>query len=146
MSGRKGILIALAALAAAALAVTVIGFDDGGSSDSDAETVSVDDYSYLEFEVTDEENHEVSVAAADGATLPSNLKIPGTVSDGTETYTVTSVAESGFYYNTDIVRVKLPDTVTTLSDGSFSVCINLLYIYIPTSVTYIGDFAFTNCW
>ncbi|MGI6008917.1 MAG: leucine-rich repeat protein [Methanomethylophilus sp.] len=165
--GRK-FCLALAAVLLAAVMVTVALPGSGGSDESDAATSFDSDNGYFMFTVTDEENHEVSVAAKSGAALPSALEIPETVTYDSVTYTVTSVAMEGFSSRSSIVSVTLPDTLESIGDGAFyecgslesvaipdsvetiginafQFCTSMASLYIGSSVETIGDFAFSNC-
>jgi len=62
------------------------------------------------YSVTDEENHKVSIAKAEAATLTGALVIPSSVTYETVTYAVTSVKESGFN-GTGITSVTIPAPV-----------------------------------
>lgn len=85
-----------------------------------------------------------------------NLVVPETVSDGTTTYTVTSVGHPTsnysstsyhpFYNKTDITSVTLPNTLRTIGYYAFYGCSGLTSVVIPNSVTtYLSlDMAFLN--
>ena len=71
--------------------------------------------------------------------------IPECVFDGADTYTVTTIGENSFYYQTGLTSVKIPNTVITIGSNAFYRCEDLTSIEIPSSVTIIGDKAFTSC-
>ena len=80
-----------------------------------------------------------------GNPVSGAVVIPETVSDGTDTYTVTTIGENSFYYQTGLTSVKIPNTVITIGSNAFYRCEDLTSIEIPSSVTIIGDKAFTSC-
>ena len=97
------------------------------------------------YTVTDDENHYVSVAQ-NGDNQPSGaVVIPSSVTYETVTYTVTSIAEYGFYSNEDITEVTIPNTVTSIDEGAFRDCSKLTTITLPSTLTTIGNSAFWNC-
>lgn len=75
------------------------------------------------------------------------LVIPGTVSDGTNTFSVTSVGVDAFTGNGVITSVEFPDTVTTLANQAFRNNSVLATITFTTtnSITSIGSKTFENC-
>ena len=105
-------------------------------------TFTVGNFNYVE---TDAENHYVSVAQ-NGDNQPSGaVVIPSSVTYETVTYTVTSIADNGFYWNEDITEVTIPNTVTSIGDNAFSSCNKLTTITLPSTLQTIGDFAFYGC-
>ncbi len=107
--------------------------------------------------------------AIDDATTGA-LTIPSSVSDGTNTYTVTSIGSGAFYYCENLAAITIPAGVTSIGENAFwkctslasftigadskldaigvnafYYCINLTAINIPASVTSIGMGAFTDC-
>lgn len=113
----------------------------------------------------------VSVTGYDASTLPANLEIPNTVTNEEtgQSYTVTAIGESAFYYCQDLIAISIPNTVTSIGDyafkntplvsitfeensnlltiGSyaFQYCSSLASIIIPKSVTSFGSYAFGSC-
>jgi RPA family protein len=75
-------------------------------------------------------------------TGPKNVVIPATVTDGTNTYDVTSIGDSAFA-SRELASVTIPDSVTTISRTAFYDN-ELASVTIPDSVTTIGDDAFYN--
>lgn len=96
-----------------------------------------------------------------------HLVIPGTVSDGTKSYTVTQVsyrafkgckgitsvtisegvkeiADYAFFECRGVESVKLPGTLTSIGDHTFYSCYTLTEVDIPSSVNFIGYEAFGN--
>ncbi len=64
------------------------------------------------------------------------------VPDKISRYDVTTIGESSFCDNTDIISVTLPDTVTKIEQYAFAGCKSLKTITIPSSVKTIDDGAF----
>lgn len=54
------------------------------------------------------------------------------------------VFDSG-WYESDVKKIKIPNTVKTISANAFSRCYNATSIEIPSSVTTIEDYAFKGC-
>ncbi len=96
------------------------------------------------------------------------LDIPATVSDGTDTYTVTEIGAYSFADNYFIESIILPSTVRTIGDYAFNGnsvletidmaegletinayaftdCPSLKSFHIPNSVTYVGKQVCANC-
>ena len=99
-----------------------------------------------------------------------DLVIPETLTDGTQTYTVTGIGEEAFWACTELTSITIPASVksigniafadctslssvtikgsglTTIGNNAFSSCINLTEIILPTSLESIGDAAFASCY
>ncbi len=96
------------------------------------------------------------------------LAIPSQVTNGGNTYSVTSIGESAFescidmtsviipssvvnlgdyafYKCSGLSSVTIPELVTSIGEGSFYGCDGLTSVTIPSSVTSIGNFAFNYC-
>jgi len=60
---------------------------------------------------------------------------------------VTEIAYAGFYNNTGLKSITIPDSVIEIGSSAFAGCSGLTSIIIPNSVTWIriGDSAFTSC-
>ena len=105
-------------------------------------TFTVGNFNYVE---TDAENHYVSVAQ-NGDNQPTGaITIPSSVTYETVTYTVTSIADNGFYMNEDITEVTIPNTVTSIGENAFISCSKLTTITLPSTLTTIGNYAFHSC-
>jgi hypothetical protein len=75
------------------------------------------------------------------------INIPSTVTDGTNTYTVTAIGY-GAFENCDVTSVTIPNSVTIIGGSAFASFYypsSLTSVNIPDSVTTIGDFAFSSC-
>lgn len=74
-----------------------------------------------------------------------NVSIPGTVSYGGKTYTVTEIGEMAFQGCSELLGVNIPNTVIAIQYQAFSNCSGLKSIVIPNSVTLIEQAAFSGC-
>ncbi len=154
----KKILAILIALLAA-LAAQTVAFADGemmplqpastqsetnsGTAVSVGDLITVDEINYTVLTVpSGRENGTVEV----GRNLSrGNITIPATITNGENTYTVTSVGNLAFSSCSGLTSVYIPDGVTSIGIGAFSECRSLTSVTIPDSVTSIGDFAFSTC-
>jgi uncharacterized repeat protein (TIGR02543 family) len=75
----------------------------------------------------------------------TNLVIPSTVTDGTNTYSVTNIGDYAFSEDSSLKSISLPTSVTSIGTEAFWKCTNLTSITIPTAVTVIGYAAFSDC-
>lgn len=79
------------------------------------------------------------------ATYSGEITIPGTVTDGDNSYTVTEIGGMAFYW-TDITKITIPSSVTRIESLAFYNCHSLTEIIIPDSgLLEIGDNAFESC-
>ena len=97
---------------------------------------------FFKFTVTKADPKEVSVAAANDIT--NACTIPSSVSDGANTYNVTSIANNGFT-GKKLTSVTIPSSVTSIGQSAFGTCSELTSVTIPSSVTSIGQSAFSTC-
>lgn len=80
---------------------------------------TVDEYPYMQFTVIDEANHTVSVKGYGAhANITGELTIPGSVSYGGNTYTVTEIAEYGFN-KVSISKLVIEEGVEIIGMGAF---------------------------
>ena len=70
------------------------------------------------------------------------IVIPATASDGSTSYSVTSIGVNAFSGNF-LASVTIPDSVTSIGDSAFAVNA-LTHVTIPDSVTSIGDGVFQS--
>ena len=105
-------------------------------------TFTVGNFNYVE---TDAENHYVSVAQNSENKPSGAVVIPSSVTYETVIYTVTSIADNGFYMNEDITEVTIPNTVTSIGENAFISCSKLTTITLPSTLTTIGNSAFLFC-
>lgn len=66
-----------------------------------------------------------------------DVKIPSTVKNGKNTYTVTAIGDSAFKGNGSIGSVIIPDTVATIGTDAFSGCAILSSLTLPKNLTTI---------
>ena len=85
-------------------------------------------------------NVEVTGRASDNAA--TDIVIPAIVSDGSATYSVTTIGGGAFNFN-NLTSVSIPGSVTNIEDGAFN-SNALTSVIIPDSVTTIGDYSFGN--
>ena len=152
-------LLAILIALLAALSVQTQVFADGELLPQTAETQSETsngavvlaegsiEYNGINYTVlavpSDGKNGEVEVGRnrdASGA-----ITIPVTITDGENTYTVTSIGNSAFSECYNLTSVDIPDSVTSIGIGAFLMCRSLTSVDIPDSVTSIGNYAFWNC-
>lgn len=86
-----------------------------------------------------------NVKVASNGSFVGAAVIPTTVTDGTTTYTVTTIDSFAFYNCSGLTSVSLPSSITTIDTRAFSDCPNLNSINIPSSVTTLGNQSFVNC-
>ena len=89
----------------------------------------------------------VTVKLKSGATSSGSLSIPSTVTYNDITYTVTAVANYGFYNCSGFIgTLTLPNTLITIGNYAFGSCTHFVgSLTIPNSVTTIGNSAFSSC-
>ena len=155
----KKILAILIALLAA-LAVQTVAFADGemmplqpASTQSETSSgtavpvggsITVGGITYTVLAVpSGGENGTVEVGRNLNAS--GNITIPATITNGENTYTVTSIGNSAFSWCSGLTSVVIPDGVTSIGNSAFSYCSGLTSVTIPDSVTSIGNGAFSWC-
>ena len=154
----KKILAILVALLAA-LAVQTVAFADGELLPQTAETQGETsngavvlaegsiEYNGINYTVltvpSGGENGTVKVGPNPYAS--DNITIPATITNGENTYTVTSIGDFAFYYCTGLTSVDIPDSVTSIGNFAFYDCTGLSSVDIPDGVTSIGNSAFYFC-
>ena len=74
-----------------------------------------------------------------------NITVPSTVTYKGSTYNVTSIKETAFFRNTELVSVTLPNSITNIGFNAFSECSKLQSITISKSVTNIGEGILSHC-
>ena len=101
-------------------------------------------YSNLEFTVLDPVAKTVSVKGVDN-TSAEPIIIPSIAKDEEVEYTVTTIAENGFYNFTNVTAFTLPEGLTTIQAKAFCYCTSLQnVVIIPSTVDTIGDYAFAD--
>ncbi len=89
----------------------------------------------------DEQPVGYAVAAAEGASLPAILTIPGTYED----LPVTQIAASGFSNQTGVRVLVIPDGIEVIGANAFSGCTGISALELPGSVKTLGNGAFQYC-
>ena len=79
-----------------------------------------------------------------GNLVTGDLEIPSEVSDGTNTYKVTAIGNTGFYMCKELTSVVIPTSVTSINEWAFANCKKLERIDIPSSVTSIAEAVFVS--
>lgn len=79
-----------------------------------------------------------------GSNVSGNLRLPETVYNNGEMFTVVEIGEYSFYENDELTSVTLPKTVTTIGEGAFYECAKLKEVCIPLGISSIGDLAFNS--
>ena len=98
-------------------------------------------YSNLEFTVLDDEAKTVSVKGVNNASAEPII-IPATVNNGVYDYTVTTIAEKGFYSYSKITKIVFPEGLTTIGNRAFAHCTAISdTIILPSTLTSIYSFA-----
>ena len=92
-------------------------------------TFTQGDFTYT---VTDAENHYVSIAKAEAATLSDALVIPSSVTEAEVTYAVTSVADYAFQ-SQSITSVTIPTSIMSIGNWAFRDCFSLTNVSIEDS-------------
>jgi hypothetical protein len=77
--------------------------------------------------------------------LAASYNIPLTVTNGPNTYSVTSIGNAAFQNYLGLTSVTIPNSVISIEDSAFFGCSALTSITIPNSVTSIGISAFQYC-
>ena len=157
----KKILAILIALLAA-LAVQTVAFADGemmplqpastqsetssGTAVSVGDPITVDEIKYTVLTVpSGGEYGTVEVGPYQDQDASGKITIPATITNGENTYTVTSIGNSAFSMCSGLTSVVIPDSVTSIGNAAFSACSGLKSVDIPDSVTSIGNDAFGYC-
>lgn len=94
----------------------------------------------LTFSVTSSTTVQVPMQTA---WISGALEIPATVSNGSNTYSVTAIATSAFN-GKGLTSLVLPEGLKTIGNGAFSGNNNLASITLPATLTAIGSLAFTG--
>ena len=105
-------------------------------------TITSGDFTY---EVLSADDMTVGVKSYSGN--GGNVAIPQTVSDGTNTYTVTKIMNYVFSKNSTLTGISMPGTIIEIGDNAFYSCSNLTGdITINDPIQKIGPGAFNNCY
>ena len=121
-----------------AAVIGVVAMDDDKAADA-ATQFTVGE---LIYEVIGDGEVEANTAST---RISGNLLIPSSVSDGSTTYSVTSIGLQSFRFCTSLTSVTIGNSVTSIGSQAFYNCASLTSVTIGNSVTSIGSQAFYNC-
>ncbi len=100
----------------------------------------------LFYNILDAEAGTVEVTKpTSGSYSMNDLVIPAEVSDGTTTYTVTSVGAEAFFQCNSIIHVTFPDGLKNIGKKAFYKCISITDVNLPQGLATIGGAAFEGC-
>ena len=91
----------------------------------------------------DDSTMTAEVISFDGTLKEGDVEIPASVTDGVNSYAVTSIGEKAFWGCELLTSVSLP-SVTSIGASAFSGCTSLKSVY-ASSVTSIERMAFVGC-
>ena len=74
-----------------------------------------------------------------------DITIPSTVNYKNNSYAVTSIGDTAFYYCSGLTSITIPKGITSIGYGAFRHCSSLTSVTIPEGVTSIGEKAFDGC-
>ena len=86
-----------------------------------------------------------TVGVISGARNAETLKIPASVKNEAEEYSVISVEDGAFMDCSALVSVSIPESVTSIGRDAFSGCKELTSVSVPANVTEIKNCVFYNC-
>ena len=96
------------------------------------------------YEVLSADDMTVGVKSYNGN--GGNVAIPQTVTDGTNTYTVTKIMNDVFYEKSTLTGIIMPGTIIEIGERAFYSCRNLTGdITITAPIQKIGNGAFNLC-
>ena len=96
------------------------------------------------YEVLSADDMTVGVKSYNGN--GGNVAIPQTVTDGTNTYTVTKIMNDVFYEKSTLPGIIMPGTIIEIGERAFYSCRNLTGdITINAPIQKIGNGAFNLC-
>ena len=149
----KKLPVLLLALLSAALLTACSGDDDPGNTNDLnnylQEEVVIDSYTVGEsiFHFASIDSETVSITGYEGPTSPHDVTIPTTVptnADGSETKTVSTIADNAFFGMSSVRSVILPEGVTTIGSFAFAQCVQLSSVQFPSTLETIGRGAFQS--
>ena len=109
-------------------------------------TISEISSSALRYEVVFDTAIGKNVARVVGteANISNGVKIPSEVTIDNQVYPVTSIADSAFMNNPDIITVEIPNSVSSIGTYAFAKNKALTTVYLPHSPCSIGEYAFAE--
>lgn len=107
-----------------------------------------DEYSFgtyaLTYKILNLEAKTCSVSGINPA-FSGDVYVPAYTDIGGETYRVTEIAASAFYFCKGITAIYISEGVEIIGEYAFRYCTSVKKISIPNSVYSIGSYAFTGC-
>lgn len=95
--------------------------------------------------ITDDTNNYISIGwGREAKEAPTNLDVPGIMTNNGVDYTVTGIVQ-GAFRSCDFQTITLPDTITEIEEEAFAYCDQLKTFTLPYGVTEIKDSAFIDC-
>lgn len=98
---------------------------------------------YFSYEIDEKEKYITITSYLDES--EDSIVIPESIEQNGEKYPVTEIADEAFYFNTEVKRVKIPDSVTVIGKEAFCKCEALEEIEIPGTVENLGTGLFFDC-
>ena len=105
----------------------------------------IDDNFYYTVLTEEGTSGTVSVVKRSAAIPSGEVTIPASVTQGSVTYSVTSIWDRGFQNCSNLTSITLPESMTEIKLWAFSGCSSLTNITIPDTITSIGERAFQIC-
>ena len=109
-----------------------------GYQETSKVTITSADNQY-QYEVNSDDENTITITKYIGS--EQEIEIPNTL-DG---YTVTSIGDYAFRYNTSLINIIIPNSVTSIETGAFYGCSVLKNITLPEYLTTIESYTFYNC-
>ena len=95
------------------------------------------------YNITSNSTVEVTGYTYDSYKYARTVIIPNTVTRVSKTYSVTSIGNSAFSFESYLTSITLSNSITNIGNSAFYGCRDLTHITIPNSVTSIGSDAFS---
>jgi hypothetical protein len=115
--------------------------ESGSGTVEAGQTFAVDGINY----VVRKSSMPYEVAVANNSTIVELATIPSIVSNGGNSFAVTSIGNYGFGGCTSLTAVNLTNSITSIGSSAFSGCTGLSSIILPNLLTSIGSSAFSTC-
>ena len=106
-----------------------------------AASFTVDGVSY---NITTGSDSIPTVAVTTGS-YSGDIVIPGTVTNDTTSYSVTSIEAKAFRSNSAITSISLPEGLKAIGNNAFQYCSKLKDVTFPSTLESIGTYAFNDC-
>ena len=98
------------------------------------------DVNGVDYALSGAGSHTAVVSGWSGTS--TSVVVPRTITEGSSTYTVTSIGAEAFYYVPNLVSLSIPNSVTSIGEYAVAYDYLLTAVNIPNSVTTIGAYAF----